>query len=367
MPPRSQRKSVTVQDVAKEANVSVATVSRAISNPEVVSVQTSQRVQAAIVRTGYRVNHTARNLRRKTSGAVLVQVPNLGNPFFSQILAALNAAFAKSGYAVLVSDTAVLDAPGRQAVDYLLDGRVDGVVCLDCSMAGEDLAPLNNTALEHNIVFACEWLEETSHTSVRSDNARGAWLAVDHLHALGHRQIAHITGPADNVLTLARREGFTDAINTLTLPRKDDWIIHGDFSVGSGWTAAEAILAMQDPPTAVFCASDMVALGLISGLRAAGIAVPDDISIVGFDDIELTSYSEPALTTIRQDRTALGERAAHHLLQALGHDGKQATAQVEIVDVSLVCRASCAPPRTQTNARSALAPPTANIPTASAQ
>ncbi|MBO6856879.1 substrate-binding domain-containing protein, partial [Roseibium sp.] len=177
-------------------------------------------------------------------------------------------------------------------------------------------------------------------------NVRGAQLAVRHLYDLGHRKIAHITGPQENVLTHARREGMLAERARLELPAREEWIIRGDFSLESGRMAGERILAMNDRPTAVFCASDQVAFGLISTLTANGVRVPEDISVVGFDDIELSEFYVPALTTIRQDRRALGARAVSLLLDCIdvAHTKPDVVMEPVMVDVELVVRASAVPP-----------------------
>lgn len=345
------RKSPRIQDVAQAAGVSTATVSRALSNPELLTQATREAVAQAIRATGYRVNRAARNLRRQQAGAVLVLVPNLGNPFFSQILAGISSGFAGSDRSVLIADTAEVTGPNRRLVDYFLDARIDGMISLDGNLSGDELAQLAEHRLADRVVFACEWVPGWDSPSVRSDNAAGARVAIRHLHDLGHRKIAHVTGPAGNVLTRVRRDAASEERRLLNLPTRDDWIIRGDFSLASGHRAARQILAMADRPTAIFCASDMVAFGLMAGLVAGGVRVPEDISVVGFDDIEQSEYSIPALTTIRQDRPALGRRAAELLLAQLAHaeleDAAEAApaepAMIETIDVTLVARASSGP------------------------
>ncbi|MCV0428228.1 MAG: substrate-binding domain-containing protein, partial [Roseibium sp.] len=161
---------------------------------------------------------------------------------------------------------------------------------------------------------------------------------------LGHRKIAHVTGPQDNVLTHARREGMLAERARLELPVREEWIMRGDFSLESGRRAAEKIVAMKDRPTAVFCASDQVAFGLMSTLTSNGLRVPEDISVVGFDDIELSEFYVPALTTIRQDRRALGQKAAALLLACIDPDHSIALDREApvVVDVELVVRQSAA-------------------------
>ncbi|POF33699.1 LacI family repressor for deo operon, udp, cdd, tsx, nupC, and nupG [Roseibium marinum] len=338
------QKSARIQDVARQAGVSTATVSRALSNPELLTEATRECVFAAIRSTGYRVNRAARNLRTRQAGAVLVLVPNLGNPFFSQILAGISEAIGERDYSVVIVDTNDHTSTGKLLVDYFLDSQIDGMICLDGSVSNHDLQQFEENGVSGQIVFACEWVHGSDLPSVRSDNNRGARLAVRHLYELGHRKIAHVTGPEDNVLTHARREGMLAERERLDLPFREEWIIRGDFSLNSGRNAVEKILAMDERPTAVFCASDQVAFGLISTLAANGISVPEDISVIGFDDIELSEYYVPGLTTIRQDRRALGVQAAALLLQGMDPAGAVAGRRTSpvLLDVELVVRASAA-------------------------
>ncbi|GAB2184827.1 LacI family DNA-binding transcriptional regulator [Roseibium sp. LAB1] len=339
------QKIARIQDVAREAGVSTATVSRALSNPELLSEGTRETVFAAIRSTGYRVNRAARNLRTQQAGAILVLVPNLGNPFFSQILAGISASFGDRDYSVLIADTSGHATSGKHVVDYFLDAQIDGMICLDGAISRQELQLFEDNGVSGKIVFACEWAHDVRLPSVRSDNVRGAQLAVRHLYNLGHRKIAHITGPEENVLTHARREGMLTERARLELPAREEWIIRGDFSLNSGRMAGERILKMNDRPTAVFCASDQVAFGLMSTLTASGLRVPDDISVVGFDDIELSEFYVPALTTVRQDRRALGARAVDLLLDRIdtAHVTEEAAMEPVMVDVDLVVRASAAP------------------------
>lgn len=339
------QKVAKIQDVARAAGVSTATVSRALSNPGIVADATRRAVFEAVESTGYRVNQAASNLRRRRAGAILVLVPNLGNPFFSQILAGIGSRLAETDYAILVADTNNQPSAMRTLNDYLGDSRIDGMIVLDGNMPVADVNALQAGPGQCRVIFACEWVQDAPCPSVRSDNALGAALAVQHLYDLGHRKIAHITGPRGNVLTRARREGMLAERARLNLPVRDDWIIRGDFSLQSGHMAGEKIVAMEDRPTAIFCASDQVAFGLISKLTEAGIRVPDDISVVGFDDIEQAEYYIPRLTTIRQDRQLLGQTAADLIVRRLEDESETEPGDmVKLLNVELVVRDSTAPP-----------------------
>lgn len=334
-----------IRDVARAAGVSTATVSRALSTPDVVAKDTRQAVLDAVEATGYRVNQAARNLRRQRAGAILILVPNLGNPFFSQILAGIDARFAGTDYSVLIADTANDRSENRDVNRYLEDSRVDGMIVLDGGIQISNSEVLKTDTGQSSVIFACEWVNNTTCPSVRSDNAKGGRLAIRHLYDLGHKKIAHITGPKGNVLTRARREGVLAERARLGLPMRDDWIIRGDFTLQSGYEAADRIIAMKDRPTAVFCASDQVAFGLISRLFDAGIQVPHEISVVGFDDIEQSEFYIPRLTTIRQNRQLLGRSAADLILNCLDNpDFAVGEEHVHLIDVELVIRESTAPP-----------------------
>ncbi|WP_281972354.1 LacI family DNA-binding transcriptional regulator [Ruegeria faecimaris] len=336
-------KPATIQDVARVSQVSTATVSRVLSNPDLVSKSTRVAVLEAIRETGYRVNQAARNLRMKRAGAVLILVPNLGKPFYSGILAGISEGFAGSDYAVLIADTESNPLQEETLAGYFRDGRIDGAISLDGGIPSTALQQCVTYGAGDRIVFLCEWVEGEAFPVISSDNAEGARLAIRHLHDLGHKKIAHVTGPDGNVLTTARRKGVVEERTRLGLPARPEWIIRGDFSLESGHEAARRILAMDERPTAVFCAADMVAFGLISGLVAGGLKVPGDISVVGFDDIEMSGSYVPALTTIRQDRHQLGRRAAEVLLGQLANTGK-ALPMKSALPVELVTRASSAPP-----------------------
>ena len=249
------QKTATIQDVARAAGVSTATVSRALSNPGLVSEGTRAAVMEAIRHTGYRVNQAARNLRMQRAGAVLVLVPNLGKPFYSGILAGVSEGFAGSDYAVLITDTESKPLQEGTLAGYFLDGRIDGAISLDGGLSQAALRQCADQGVGERIVFLCEWVEGAAFPVIASDNAEGARLAIRHLHGLGHRKIAHVTGPDGHVLTAARREGMLGERARLGLPAHPDWIIRGDFSLESGQAAADRILAMEDRPTAVFCSS----------------------------------------------------------------------------------------------------------------
>nr|WP_111298565.1 LacI family DNA-binding transcriptional regulator [Paracoccus saliphilus] len=308
-----QARPPRIHDVAKLAGVSVATVSRAISNPSIVSKDTRKAVEAAIAQTGYTLNFTARNLRQQQVGGVLALVPKLANPFFSEILSGISEVLRTKGLSLLVLDTtAVPEQPAMTMLaPYLNRSRSDGVIVLDGSL---DPRLFDQPGCPP-LVQACEWIDGLDAPRVLADNVEGGRLAARHLAGHGHRRILHLTGPGGNSLTVARREGFLQGLAEAALPAPGpDDSIEGNFTARFGREAAAKILDLRNRPTAVFCDNDEMAIGLIHGLICGGLRVPQDISVMGFDNIEMSAYCLPPLTTIRQYRARLGRRAAELLL-----------------------------------------------------
>lgn len=275
---------------------------------------------------------------------MLVLLPDLANPFFSNILEGISRRLSDSGYSMLIASTKQVQDSGERLVDYLDDARADGMIILDGQLDSDVVASLERAAYHNRVLFACEWIEDAGFSSVRCENKRGTAAAVGHLHSLGHKKIGHITGPNGNVLTNARKDAFIDAVVGLGLDVNPDWIIGGDFTLASGCLAAKKWIAMQNRPSAVVCASDQIAMGFIAELGRHSFAVPRDVSVMGFDDIDIAEQFIPPLTTIRQDRMVIGQTAATMLLECIEgqvpHTGKQQA----VVPTTLIVRKSTGAP-----------------------
>ncbi|MBM3604864.1 MAG: LacI family transcriptional regulator, partial [Alphaproteobacteria bacterium] len=305
----------------------------------IVSETTRKAVEEAIAETGYTLNFTARNLRQQQVGGVLALVPKLANPFFSQILAGVSDVLRKQGLSLLVLDTtAVPDQPAMKVLGpYLNRSRSDGVIVLDGSL---DPRLFDRPGCPP-LVQACEWVEGLSAPRILADNVGGGRLAARHLTELGHRRILHLTGPAGNSLTLSRREGFRQGLEEAGLPAPGPQdSIEGDFTARCGVEIAQRILNLPVRPTAVFCDNDEMAIGLLHGLILGGLRVPEEISVIGFDNIEMSAYCLPPLTTVRQHRARLGRTAAEVLLARMRGD---TVTDSTTLDVELLARASTGP------------------------
>lgn len=310
---------VKLADVARVAGVSASTVSRVLSHPDVVAEPTRAAVIAAVKATGYRMNHAARNLRKGRTGSVVALVPNLGNPFFAKILDGMGRELAAAGYDLLVADTQ--DGQGRHSAlrRFLDPSRADGIIVLDGLVPATDLGGPDQPP----VITACEWLEGAGLPRVMLDNVLGGRMAVAHLRELGHDHIGLIGGPPDNVLHKSRLAGAYEAGEGARLQ-----LLPGDFTLHAGQVAAQSWIAMSadQRPTAIFAFSDEMACAFLATLQRAGFSVPRDVSIIGFDDIELVSHLMPALTTIRQPKRELGRQAARVILDRIeGHEVDQVT------------------------------------------
>lgn len=336
------QKTPTILDVARVANVSTATVSRALSNPERVKQSTRDRIFLAVEATGYTANQSARSLRQQNSRTILVALPDIRNPFFSTILDAIEREAVRRGYGVLVANRFLGSQPGRRIREYFASNRADGLLLLDGSIALEELLQLRSGHISMPLVVACEEIARAPFQTVTTDNAYAAYCATRHLIELGHRQLGHIRGPDGNPLTAERDAGFRRALREANIAVREEWIFSGNFEMQSGAAAAEQYTRLSRRPNAVFAANDESAIGFVSGLRQHGLECPKDVSVVGFDDLAIASHFWPPLTTMRQPREALGRLAAEALIDLIEGKSSRGVPQHIVLSSELIVRGSTA-------------------------
>lgn len=333
-----KRPNPTVQDVARAARVSTATVSRALSAPERVTVKTRDKVAKAVAETGYVLNHAARNLRRRDTGTIVALVPDIGNSHFSNILQGIETVCAAKNLKVLIADTRKPSMSQSPMSDFFSQNNCDGIVILDGHFP---IAGIRAANPKMPPIVACgEWSDDPAVPNAVIDNHLGAELAVTHLIELGHSAIGHVTGELSHKPGRDRLDGFRSTLAQAGLDPSRAWVFEGDYTLEAGARAAGAWLNLPDRPTAVLCASDRTAFGFISALSETGARVPEDVSVVGFDDIDIAGHFVPPLTTVHQPRRAVGEEAAH-LLVGLLEVGRVAEGSVQL-EPWLVVRKSTA-------------------------
>ena len=333
----------TLRDVAAAARVHPATASRAL-NPEtriLVSEDTARRVTAAAARLGYRPNPVARSLRTRRSHTVGVLIPDLNNPLFPPIVRGLEDKLAAAGYVALLGNTDADASRERLIFEQMRARHVDGFVLATATLHDQLLAEA--AAADLPVVLMNRLSQDYSFPSVSVDNEQGARMAVTHLARLGHTRIAHIAGPQEASTGVSRLRGFRDGMASAGLEVSEDLIAYsGRYTVEEGTRCCAELLARPGGFTAVAAANDMLAVGCYTALDEAGLHCPDDVSVVGFNDMPFIDRLRPPLTTVRFPHYQLGTEAAQLLLERIG----EADGPVKILYLApeLVVRGSTAAP-----------------------
>lgn len=318
----SAGKEMSIGNVAEQAGVSVATVSRVLNGHANVRAETRDKVLAAVAASGYRVNELARNLRTAESRLLLTMVPDVGNPFYAEIVRGIDSVARQHGYFMLLCDTGADPGRERSYFDLLRRRRADGAICLDPATVQQALAE-ESVALPW--VACCEFDTAVGVPYVGIDNHRAAGDAVRHLLSRGHRRIALINSGDGYLYARQREQGYLDALREAGIAPHEPWVVHlNSLDYEAGASAAATLMSRgADAPSAIFAVSDTLATGVMKGLRSVGKRVPDDVAVVGFDDISLAAQVDPPLTTIAQPMRELGETAARLLLQRLANRAAQ--------------------------------------------
>ncbi len=312
-------RGATIVDVARQAGVSTATVSRALAAPHQVTEKTRAAVLAAIKATGYTPNVAARSLRARTTRIVLALVPGMSNTFFTPILNAMEDTLSDAGYGLIVGDTDNRPEKESRYVRLIRGGQVDGVILFTGRLPEDHGHPLESDGIP--IALVCNEIPGDTTLSIFDvANRQAAQHAVAYLIEHGHRRIAHIAGARSNIEAQERSAGYFQALDAAGIARDDALVWGSSFRFETGVSAAKSYLASNDRPTAVFSAADDAAIGFIKTLRDAGIRIPEDVSVVGFDDINSAIVIDPALTTMHQPRAELGRAAAGDLLRRMARD-----------------------------------------------
>jgi DNA-binding LacI/PurR family transcriptional regulator len=307
----------TIYDIARAAGVTAATVSHVLSGKKPVSEATRQKVMKYIDELGYRPNLLARGLITRSTRTIGLIVPIISNPFYAEVIDAAERIAHRAGFRIMATNTQDDTLLGQEILEDLHARRVDGIIVMGGS--GGLSIPAINTLISHGFpMLSCIWDEETERIApnVSFDYLAGGRLVAEHLLALGHRRIGIIAhgvaekGPQHHL----RVSGCLEALAEAGYPFDATLLTYGDSSLQSGKDAALQLLARLDPPTAIFATNDLMAIGALSAAWERGLHIPRDLSVVGFDNIELTTYTTPPITTVIIDRVALMEKSVEMLL-----------------------------------------------------
>ena len=333
---------VTIKDVAKRAGVSVATVSRVLNKSGPVSPEAAERIHEAANALHYVPHGGARSLITSKTSTIGVLLPDLYGGFFSEMIRGIDQTAQHHGYHLLLSGSHNRKAE-MEAAMRAMRGRTDGVIAMsphfDAATLVENLPPSLPV-----ILLSCEARDE-DYQVIAIDNVGGAEVMVRHLVKLGHRRIAMVMGEKGHFDTAERLQGYRHALVEAGITPDERYEAQGDFSEASGHRAVQELLALPDRPTAIFCANDSMAIGGLAAVHDAGLRVPEDVTVVGFDDIPLAHYMSPPLSSVHVPVFEMGERAVTRLIAALKGE-PVSERRHERLPTRLVVRSSCAaPPR----------------------
>jgi LacI family transcriptional regulator len=340
---RVAQRTVTIRNVAARAGVSTATVSRALSDQAGVADDTRRRVLAAARQLDYRPSGVARSLKLRATHTLGLLITDITNPFFPELVRSIEDRGRELGYALLLGNGA--EDPEREAayLELLASHRVDGLLIAARSLTARHARWLRRAPVP-TVLVNCE-MPDGSLNATLSDNRDGGRLAAGHLLALGHRSLGLVTPGDHDPAARDRREGIRDVLREAGLDDSKLRVALADDHVAGGQAGTTQLLRQGPPVTGILCYNDLMAIGAIRAARAAGLAVPRDVSVLGFDDIDLAAYAEPPLTTIAQDTSAMGRWAVDRIVEGIttGATRPALEAQVWRIPVRLVVRASTAP------------------------
>ena len=332
-------KMPTMRDVAEQANVSVTTVSHVINGTRFVSEELRKRVLEAMKRLDYRPNILARGLRVGKTNTIGLIVPDNSNPFFAEVSRVVEDVGFDSGYSVILCNSDGNLDKELTYIDVLVAKQVDGIIFIASSSQSEHLRLLIDEKIP--LVVADREMPDLDVDLVLVDNSRGGYEATKYLLELGHRRIGCISGPSEITPSAERIKGYRQAVSEFDVPFDENLIVRGDFQFEGGKRAMSQLLALPKLPSAVFICNDVMAIGAMGSIHSAGLKMPEDISIVGFDDISQASATWPPLTTIAQPIEQMARIATELLIQRLSDSAGPERRRI-VLEASLVIRGSCA-------------------------
>jgi len=331
---------VSIKDIAREVQVSHPTVSRALRYSPLVSAKTAERIRQAAVKMGYRPNAVARGLVTKKTKTIGVVVTSIADPFIGEVVSGIEETANDHGYSVFLANSNADPAREIRIVHSFQERQVDGILVAS-SRVGALYMPLLSQLMVPIVLINNQHPGEFVH-SVVIDNITASVQAVQHLIQLGHQRIAYMGDQFGLQSDTERFAGYRQALASADYPFLPELIVHGDGTPQGAIQPMDRLLGLPTPPTAVYCYNDMTAIGALKGIRMHGLRVPDDISLVGFDDLSFASYVDPPLTTVRQPKRPMGRQAMEILIKLFSN--AQAETNIK-VQGELIVRESTAPPK----------------------
>lgn len=329
---------MNIKEVAEHANVSTATVSRLINNTSYISPETAKKVWSAIEELGYYPNINARGLASGRSLLLGLIVSDIVNPFFPELVKSFEECAVEQGYEIITANTNYDSARTALRVRRLIERRVDGVAVMTSEMDQTLIDELSTRGIP--IVFLDTGAVQENISNIRIDYEQGISEAVNHLLELGHRRIGFISGPLGLKSARIRRSAFLKFLRQQGIIEEKELVTMGNYKINGGKDAMNRLLKLKERPTAVLASNDLMAIGVLQALRIHGLHVPEDISLIGFDNIVLTESTDPPLTTVNVSRVKVGEFAFESLFELINSETKIGTERQ--VETKLIVRDSTA-------------------------
>ena len=308
----------TLTDIARKTGYAVSTVSRVLHDNTrryKISVETIKRIRKAAEELGYTPNKLARGLRLQKTHQIGVIVPDVSNPFFATMVQSVSKAARKAGYSIIVSDADEDSSVEVESLRALLENRVDGLLIAAVGQTYAHIRALRKSRTP--LVMLDRWADDLEADAISVDNVKGAYLATQHLIREGHRKIAFVQGLQGTNANEGRLQGFLHAMKDGDVPAKGEYIVGDDFGTLNGYIETKSLLQLAEPPTAIFAAGDLIALGVLKALKEEAVAIPERISLVTFDDPSFASYLSPPLTAVEQPIETMGEMGVKLLMRRM--------------------------------------------------
>ena len=337
--------AITIKNIAKQIGVSHSTVSRALSGSTLVADETAERIRKVANDLGYSPSAAARSLKTKRTQVLGVIVSSIADPFFSEILYGIEECAQEVGYSLIIGASQHDPVKERRVVQAMLEQRTDGLIVCSSSFNSEQVSHLLSFGFP--VVMVNQQAAEYYNYSIYHDDVDGAQQISRHLIELGHQKIAYLGNANSGKTTLDRLKGFQIEMEAHALSVPAEYIYHvGGGEPELGFSAMAYYCGLEEPPTALFCFNDMLAIGVIRYCKEAGIGIPQDLSVAGFDNISYAAFTVPSLTTFNQPKRELGNQAARLLQDLLSSDqsGLQQTQQIQVLKGNLLERESTAAP-----------------------
>ena len=341
MTPRTRKSSgqnkVTVKDVSQAAGVSTATVSRVLAGFNEVSEDTRQRVLDAAKALNYQPNRNARNLRKNTTSKMGVIISDIQNPFFGSVVRGIEKITIEDDYTIILGNSDEDPEREKKLIAMLLEEGVAGIVLVPTNADAESYRPLFGSGTPFVVID--RQLPFPNLDMVLVNGAAGAEMAIDHLASLGHRRIGYVGGMKHLSVMHEREQGYRDALNKHNLSIVEEYLRQGNNRQDGGYTAVCELLSLPQSPTAILIANNLMTLGGLQAIHESGFGIPEQVSLVGFDDMDWASSLRPPLTVVAQPAYEMGETAAAILLERI-HDPGRPIRKI-VLDTRLIVRASC--------------------------